>query len=56
MTILFFILAIQIGSHHETVIPASDQCQSSPDVVYHSDTDWFCVPSDKIFLQGFEND
>lgn len=53
--ILLLILAqFQIGSQYETVIPASDQCQSSPDVVYHADTDWFCVPSDKIFFGGFE--
>ena len=56
LTLILILAQFQIGSHHETVIQATDQCQSSPDVVYHVDSGWVCVPSDKIFSQGFEND
>lgn len=56
MTVLFFILTIQIGSQYETVIPATDQCGSSPDVVYQVGSGWLCIPSDLVFIQGFESE
>lgn len=56
MITLILMLSLQIGSQHGTVIQASDQCGSSPDVVYDTDTGWLCVPSDLISKQGFENE
>lgn len=56
MITLILILSLQIGSQYETVIQATDQCQSSPDVVYQVDTGWLCIPSDLVFIQGFESE
>lgn len=56
MITLILMLSLQIGSQYETVIPATDQCGSSPDVVYQVESGWFCVPSDLISKQGFENE
>lgn len=52
--LITILLGIQFGSHKVTVVPQNDLCPDVPDLVYIIEDGLICVPSDVIYLNGFE--
>ena len=54
--ILILTMQVQTGSHTQQVIKAHPGCSNRAELFYHVEAGLVCVPTDAIFLSGFQNE